>query len=70
MHGSGTSKLMFESDIFLFYCSVLQMSQGTGCRCILSPGMTVRWAFEQHSQPERKFKMSNVWQVTGGGGGV
>ena len=31
--------------------------------------MTVRWAFEHHSQPARKFKMPNVWQVTGAGGG-
>ena len=33
-------------------------------------GMTVRWAFEQHSQPKRTFKKSNVWQVAVGGGGV
>ena len=32
MHGSGTSKLMFESDVFLLYCSVLQMSQGVTVR--------------------------------------
>ena len=60
MHGSGTSQQMFESDVFLFYCSVLQMSQGSGCRCIWSPGMTVRPAFEHHSQTKGKFKMSDV----------
>ena len=36
--------------------------------------MTVRWPFEHHSQPKRKFKMLNVWQAAGrgagGGGGV
>ena len=39
---------------------------GTGCRCIWSPGMTVRPAFEHHSQTKGKFKMSDV---LGGGGG-